>query len=153
MFMKVKEIMTRSVGCCSPSDTLANAVAVMWEQDCGAVPILNDGKPVGIVTDRDIAIALTTRNAVASEVPVSEVIRGNLVTCMEKDKVSKVLKKMERFGVRRIPVVNKKGELTGLIALADILNAAKDYKKLRKQVLKTLTNISKPHPIVLFETT
>ncbi|NNE65307.1 MAG: CBS domain-containing protein [Pyrinomonadaceae bacterium] len=149
--MKVKEIMTRSVGTCSPADSLADAVAVMWEMDCGAVPILIDDKPVGIVTDRDIAIALTTRNAVASDVSVCDVIGRNLVTCGEKEKATKALKKMERFGVRRLPVVNKKGRLTGLVALSDIINASGKNKKLRKKVLKTLQAISKPHPIVLFE--
>ena len=150
--MKVKELMTRSVGSCGPADSLASAVSIMWEKDCGAVPVVEDGKPVGIVTDRDIAIALTTRNVHASDVSAGEIIGENLVTCGEKDKVTKVLKKMARYGIRRVPVVDKKGNLSGLISLADVLNASRKNKSLRKRVLKTLLTLSKPDPIVLFET-
>ncbi|MDH3493594.1 MAG: CBS domain-containing protein [Acidobacteriota bacterium] len=143
--------MTKSVGTCAPEESLSRAVALMWDRDCGAVPVVSNKEPVGIVTDRDIAVALTTRNLLPSQVSVADIATGRLVVCKEKDNVVKALKKMGKTGVRRLPVVNKKNKLTGMLSLADVIQASARNSKLRKQLLKTLIRLSRPRPIVLSE--
>lgn len=143
--------MTKSVGTVGPGDTLAKAVLIMWERDCGSVPVVVNKKPIGMVTDRDVAVAVSTSNRMATDILVREVIGNELVCCRSNDSILKVLKKMGKYRVRRLPVVDKKGRLRGIVTIADILKAKPKKKKIREVVLKTLSRIVEPKPIVLFE--
>lgn len=125
--MEVREVMTRDVKTCRPETNLAAVAEIMWSNDCGAVPVLSDGKLVGILTDRDIAIALGTRNARASEVTAAEVASAHVYTCAPGDDVHRGLEIMRAHKIRRLPVVNEEGVLEGILCLNDIaLQAAKD---------------------------
>jgi CBS domain-containing protein len=143
--MKVKKIMTKQVAYCATHDSLAKAVGLMWENDCGAIPIVEDDKPVGILTDRDIAIAVATRNRTASDICVSELGRRCVVVCKIGDKPESALKTMSEHGVRRLPVVDEDGNMTGIITISDILRTARKDKKLLKKVVQALSLISKPN--------
>lgn len=145
--------MTRSVGTVAPDESAARAVLIMWERDCGAVPVVVDKKPVGMVTDRDVAVAVSTSNRQAADIPVRELIGGKVISCRSKDSIGKVLKKMSKYQLRRLPVVDKKGRLRGIISIADLLNAATKNKRIRKPVFRTITRIVTPNPIILFEET
>lgn len=150
--MKVKKIMTKDVGTCSTGENLGKAVFIMWQRDCGIVPVLDgDEKVVGMITDRDICIALTTRNQRASEVLVNDLTRENLISCSPEDSVNSVLKTMAMHKIRRLPVVGKKGNLIGMISIADILRLKKKKKSLKKHIARTLEAISKPDSIMLKE--
>ena len=149
--MKVKKIMTKHVGFCHPEDKLTKAVGLMWQYDCGSVPILDEqNKVMGMITDRDVCIAVTTKNRLSSEIAVSEVTNGQIFTCSQKDDIKKVLKIMGKNPIRMLPVVEKLGKLQGIISISDILLAA-NRKSLRKQALKTIKAIEAHSPILLEE--
>ncbi|HEY0404696.1 MAG TPA: CBS domain-containing protein [Pyrinomonadaceae bacterium] len=129
--MKVREIMTGAVGSCGMETNLAAAARIMWDKDCGSVPVLdNDGHVIGMITDRDICMALTTRNRLASEVLVGDVISGVVKTCAPDDEVVEALQAMRGEQLRRLPVVDSEGELVGIISINDvILNSKKGKSK------------------------
>ena len=80
--MLVRDLMTRNVSSCRPENNLAELAEVMWNHRCGALPILDDsGRVMGIITDRDICIALGTRNIRASEVLARDVLRPGYINC------------------------------------------------------------------------
>jgi len=124
--MKVQDIMATDVKICHPDTNLAEATQIMWANDVGALPVINgQGKVVGMITDRDIAIALGTRNRAPSELTAFEVKPNpqELYTCGPSDDVRDALKTMRTQGVRRLPVVNG-GNLKGFLTLDDIALSA-----------------------------
>jgi CBS-domain-containing membrane protein len=98
---------------------------LMWENDCGVLPVLAEtGELAGILTDRDICIALGTRNRLPSEVTVREVMGINPLICKPADDVRSALQVMREARVRRLPVVSEDGVLEGVVSISDIvLNA------------------------------
>lgn len=120
--MKVREIMTTEVGSCGLENSLAEAARIMWDKDCGSVPVLDqEGRAIGIITDRDICMALTTRNNLASEITVGDVVGGPVTSCAPEDNVSAALKKMRNEQLRRLPVVDGEGKLLGILSLNDVI--------------------------------
>ena len=150
--MKVKKLMKKGVGFCNPQDNLTDAARVMWQKDCGVVPVVDeDKKIVGMITDRDICISVASREQKASEIKAAELINGKrVISCSPDDKIEDALKKMKRKTVKRLPVIDKEKRLVGILSITDILLAADD-KSMKKRVLKTLKAIGKPHRIVLKE--
>ena len=148
--MKVKKLMTRDPQTCSPGDSLASAAAVMWSKDCGIVPIVEDGGAIaGVVTDRDICMAVSSRQKLAVEIPIGELMNGQPVSCGENDSIKKALRKMKKHQIKRIPVITKDGQLQGILSMADLLSCRK--KSVRRKASKVLESISKPRSIVLKE--
>lgn len=127
--MKVKDVMTHNVNACSPDTNLGAVAAIMWENDCGVVPVVHgDGKVIGMITDRDICMAVATRNRLTSEVAVSEVFTGNLYACTPDDDVHSALATMRAERVRRLPVINADGTLEGILSTNDIVLRAQEAK-------------------------
>ncbi|MDQ5838439.1 MAG: CBS domain-containing protein, partial [Acidobacteriota bacterium] len=127
--MIVESLMTRDVEVCRPDSTLADAAAVMWRRDCGVVPVVEeDGRVVGVVTDRDICMALSMRGQRAAEVRVAEVLTGGVQTCTPVDDVREALETMARRQVRRLPVVDSRGHLVGLLSINDIIRHTRKGK-------------------------
>lgn len=150
--MKVQDAMTSDVGFCRSDDNLATAAHIMWEKDCGAVPILDaENRLAGMITDRDVCIAVGTRGKSASEIGVAEFCRENIIACAPDDKLKAALKKMAKNQIKRLPVVSQNGKLIGIISLTDVLLKTDEDKKLRKKIVSALTEISKPQPILLTE--
>lgn len=147
--MKVKKIMTADAGFCYAEENLSKAVEIMRQRDCGAVPVVDSEKKVlGMITDRDIAIAVGSNNKTAAKIKIAEVIGKRVVTCLEKDDAKDALKKMRRAKVKRLPVVGENGVLVGIISITDMILKA---PKLKKKIYSVLKAIAKPHPIVLKE--
>ena len=123
--MKVKEIMTGSPSVCDLNESLAEAARTMWDADCGVLPVLKDGKEVvGLITDRDICMAMTMRDCNPTAVSVEEVITGNVYSVAPDDEVHKAIELMQQHRVRRVPVINSEGELRGILSMNDVvLNA------------------------------
>jgi len=118
--MKVKEVMTTDVKRCSPETNLAAAARIMWEGDCGAVPVTGErDQVVGVITDRDICIAAATRPRTEGEIPVKEVLSKALYTCAPGDDVRAALETMKSRKIRRLPVVEQ-GRLVGIVSIHDI---------------------------------
>ncbi|HEX7996931.1 MAG TPA: CBS domain-containing protein [Pyrinomonadaceae bacterium] len=127
--MKVREIMTIDVGSCGLETNLAAAARIMWDKDCGSVPVIDsEGRVIGIITDRDICMALTTRNNLASEVTVGDVVNGTVTSCAAGEDVSVALKKMQEEQLRRLPVVDGEGRLVGILSLNDVILHSKRGK-------------------------
>ncbi len=148
--MKVYEVMTIEVGFCHPEDTLTKAAEIMWQKDCGIVPVVTTEKQVvGVITDRDICVAAATRNQKTSQIKASEMNFRPPLVCALEDDVKDVLRRMRKYKVKRLCVTNENKELLGIISLSDILLKAGDKKSVRKLILSTLDAISKPAPIVL----
>jgi CBS domain-containing protein len=119
--MKVQDVMTENVRACFPDTNLATAVALMLENDCGVLPVVVDGgSTVGVVTDRDIAIALGTRGQRAQDLRVDEVMTGELFACSPDDDIHTALKIMRRDKVRRLPVLADGGELKGILSINNV---------------------------------
>lgn len=120
--MKVQEIMTRDVATCGPETDLATAARLMWDYDCGIIPIIDEvGTVLSVVTDRDICIGVATKGRTASHIAVREVASPTLHTCLADDDVSVALDTMKQFKIRRLPVIDRGGHLTGMLSLNDIV--------------------------------
>jgi CBS domain-containing protein len=142
--MKVKDIMTGDPRVCTPDTTVAEAAHLMWEGDCGILPIVDDGELVGVVTDRDMYIALATRNEHAAKLRVGAVATRKVVTCTPEDDVQTALTSMKDARVRRLPVVGFGNTVLGILSLNDILRAA-TTAKLRNEVVDALQAICAHH--------
>lgn len=120
--MKVKEVMTITPYTCSKEANLGEATELMWKGDCGFLPITGpDGKACGVITDRDICIALGTRNKPAGEITASEASSGNLFACSPEDEIHVALLTMREGKVRRLPVVDSEGKALGVLSIDDVL--------------------------------
>ncbi|HMD09443.1 MAG TPA: CBS domain-containing protein [Candidatus Acidoferrum sp.] len=127
--MKVKEIMTQSAVCCNPETNVGAAVEFMWVRNCGMLPVVGpDQKLTGIVTDRDICIAMGTRNRLAGELSVGEIATRNVFTCKPDEEIHEALQTMVSKHVRRLPVVNDKGVPQGILSMDDIITHGDIHK-------------------------
>ena len=123
--MKVKDVMTTNVRTCFMSDGPATAAQLMWDHDCGCVPVLNEhGRVVGMITDRDICIAAFFQGAPISGIKVSAVMSRQLFDCTSDDDLSAAERMMREKKVRRLPVLNEEGRLVGLLSLSDLARRA-----------------------------
>jgi CBS domain-containing protein len=146
--MKIKDIMTGEPRTCSPQTNLAAAAALLLDADCGFLPVVEDGKLAGVVTDRDMYIALATRDRRASELTVGEVAQAPVYTCGPDDDVQTALDTMKRHNVRRLPVEGFNGTVMGIVSMNDLVLAAGSKKTVRDaEVVNTLQAIcSHRHP-------
>lgn len=147
--MRIKDLMTRKVETCTPDTTLAEAGWKMWERDCGVLPILSDGKVVGMVTDRDIAIAAATKAHSAREIAVREVMNRKVHACDPEEDLSAALDIMAQEQVRRVPVVDSLDQLQGVLSLNDLILRAESTRGNAgtslsfEDVMETLKEVSK----------
>ncbi|MGP0073199.1 MAG: CBS domain-containing protein [Bryobacteraceae bacterium] len=129
--MKVREVMTKNASFCGPESTLEEASFLMQKNKCGFLPVVGDGgNVIGIITDRDMCIALGTRNRKPSDVGVWDVMPRKLFTCMEGDDIHCALKTLRDARIRRLPVIDRDGSLVGVLSIDDIVLHA------REQVLR-----------------
>ena len=120
--MKVKDVMTQAAVCCGPDTSVGAAVELLWVHNCGMLPIVgSDKKLIGIVTDRDICIALGTRNRLPGDLAVGEIATTQVVTCKPDDEIHQALDTMANNQVRRLPVVNNENIPQGLLSMDDII--------------------------------
>lgn len=120
--MKTHELMTRDVDACSPATDLAAVSMAMWRQDCGIVPVIDDGRHVlGVITDRDICMALATRHRRAEELNAGEVMSGEVAFVRPEDDVRVALETMRTRRVRRLPVVDTEQRLRGVVSINDVV--------------------------------
>jgi len=124
--MKVEQIMTHDVTTCTPEDTLDVPARLMWERDCGCVPVVHDGrKVVAMLTDRDVAMAAFTQGRPLHEIRVASAMSPDLSSCCPNDPVSLALEILQTRQLRRLPVVSGDGELIGMLSLADLAREAR----------------------------
>jgi CBS domain-containing protein len=144
--MKVKDIMTTDLKSCTPDTTVAEAAHLMWDGDCGILPVVDEGTLVGVVTDRDMYIALATKNARASQLRVGAVATTKLATCEPEDDLRTALATMRQARVRRLPVVGFGGTVLGILSMNDVLRAAGAGKGVANEdIVETLQAICAHH--------
>jgi len=127
--MRVRDIAVTKARPCDPGTNLAQAAWIMWENDCGVVPVVDaHNKVVGMLTDRDVCMAVATRRLQASDITAGEVITGRVYSCRPDEDIRVALRTMAEHGVRRLPVVNEAGQLTGILSVSDLILAARDAR-------------------------
>jgi CBS domain-containing protein len=141
--MKARDIMSPLPHTCGPHTDLATVTRVMWDHDCGFVPVVDTaGRVVGVVTDRDICIATATRRLLPEHISVAEVMTTPIHACQLDDAIRDVLSTMQRFRVRRVPVLDAGGRLQGVISLNDIVLASSGKREPKaSEVVATMAAI------------
>lgn len=123
--MEVEKLMTHDVAVCAPTDSLNIAARIMWERDCGCVPVVDsDMRPVGIVTDRDACMGAYTQGRSLHLIPVQNVMNKPVLSCAPDDDLTVAEKLMRDNRVRRLAVCDLDGKLVGLVSLSDIAREA-----------------------------
>ena len=140
--MKCADIMAARPSCCKVDDSVLRAAEIMRTEDVGSVPVVmsqSDRRVIGIVTDRDLTLRLIAEGKAPEVTTVSEVMTRSPVTCMVNDDVQGAMQTMSRHQVRRVPVVDERGELCGIISQADIARHLDE-----RQAGEVLEDISQP---------
>jgi CBS domain-containing protein len=132
-----REIMTRSVKTASRETNLRDAARLMREEDVGSIPVVENGRLVGIVTDRDIVVRAIAEGK-NSEASIGEIMTNEIFSVRENDFVFTAIRLMGDKQIRRIPVVGDAGELAGIIAMADVALETED----QHEIAETLEDIS-----------
>jgi CBS domain-containing protein len=123
--MTAADVMTASPRTCSTFSTVLETVMIFRDCDCGAVPILAEGKPVAILTDRDVALAVATYPDLVSR-PVSDIMSPGVVAVAPEDSLKEVCEALRTQGVRRVLVVDAAEQVRGIIGWADIAPVLSD---------------------------
>ncbi|MBV8773361.1 MAG: CBS domain-containing protein [Deltaproteobacteria bacterium] len=145
--MKVQEIMTTAVECCTPSDTAHKAADFMREADAGVIPVIageDDPTVIGIVTDRDLCMDVVAAGRHPDEVRVQECMTGSVVTCGPDDEVERAAGLMAEKQIRRIPVVNDKKAILGIVSLADVARSSRSSSDVGETVQDVSERTSEP---------
>ncbi len=147
--MKVREVMSSPAHTCKPEESVAAAAAAMDGHGCGALPVVDAlGRPTGMLTDRDVCVAVARKTRAPASVLVREVMTADPFTCFLNAEVEVALQVMTSCRVRRLPVVDQRGKLAGIISLTDILesmNSALDSDvPLLRQTLAAMRQIRRP---------
>lgn len=140
--MTCSELMTSNPSFCTPDDTAMRAAELMRSENIGSIPVVSsrsDRRVIGIVTDRDLAIRLIAEGRAPEASSVSDVMTDNPVTCRAKDDIRDAMQAMSRQQVRRVPIVDEEGRLTGIIAQADLARHLDE-----RQSGEVLEDISQP---------
>jgi CBS domain-containing protein len=127
MGKSIKDVMTSEVRACEPSATVVDAAKIMAQEDVGPVPVVENGRLTGIVTDRDITVRVVATQRDPGSTTIGEIASTKLVTVSPDDDLETALKLLAENQVRRIPVVEG-DRLVGIVAQADIARLGSDAK-------------------------
>lgn len=123
--MKIEDVMTRRVVAARADTDLSHVARLMWDNDCGCVPVVDaEDKVVGVVTDRDVCMSANFSGRALRELRAGGCMAGTAVTCLASDTPQAVAEVMGAKKIRRVPVVDEGGRLIGLVSVGDLLNAA-----------------------------
>ena len=122
------DVMTPGPRTCSTFSSVLEAVMIFRDADCGAVPVLDDGKPVGLITDRDVALALAERGDGLSGLPVTDLMTHGVVAVAPNDGIEAIAARFADKAVRRLLVIDAQGQLVGIIAWSDLAGYVSDRR-------------------------
>ncbi len=153
--MKIEQLMTKQVSSCAPDGSLDEAARIMWERDCGFVPVTEgpERRVVGVVTDRDACMAAYTRGEALAAIRAGDVMSTGVHTCRATDDIATAEATMREAQIHRLPVVDDAGQLLGVISLADVAREARRETGSRRsevspeKVGETLAAIRQPRQI------
>jgi CBS domain-containing protein len=148
---KVKDLMTHPVHSCGIHDAAVTPASLMWEHDCGVVPVVDDdGRLVGVVTDRDICMAAYLQGRPLADIPIASFMAPHVATCRPDDEVVWAEHVMSLRQVHRLPVVDHGGRPVGMISLGDLARVApraptrRHWGDFGDELLETMAAISQP---------
>ncbi len=146
---RVDQLMSHPVVTCRVHDHLDAAAAIMWDRDCGVVPVVDDdGRIAGIVTDRDICMAAYTQGRPLHQIPVDTVMTRDVHCCRPDDPVTRAEEAMQHHQVRRIPVVDAEKRPVGLLSLNDLARESTHSSAAQRGLItgtaRTLAAIGRP---------
>jgi len=131
--VKVAELMTSDVKACSPHDFLNIPARIMWENDCGCVPVVDrESRIVGMITDRDICMAAYTQDLPLRQIRVDSAMAPTVVTCGPQDELTDAQELMRQDKVHRLPVADAEGRLVGVLSLSDLALEAERQRKAQR---------------------
>lgn len=142
--MKVKDIMTADPAVCTPEASISDAARLMCTHDCGEIPVVDNResrKPVGVITDRDIACRAVANHKEA-DTRVSEVMSKGVVTCSPDADAEECMELMQEHQLRRIPIVDAQGKISGIVAQADLARQTGHVET--AQVVRNVSQPSQP---------
>ena len=150
--VKVQDVMTSPAHSCKPGETVVGAARAMWDYGCGALPVLDsEGRPAGMITDRDICMALARKNRFPGDNRVREVMSPHPFVCKPSDEMETALATMAKRQVRRLPVVDTQGRLVGIVSVNDTAAGAvrravapRDARDVHRMVVEALLAICAP---------
>lgn len=153
--MQLKDIMTTNVKCCSADSTLEEVAVIMWNDDIGIVPVVDSENCLaGVITDRDIAMAAALKHRSVWEISAGEMIGEHSCRfCHAEDDVHEVLRVMNESRIRRVPIVDDKRHILGIVGLKDLANHAfapgsrKSSQLTAEEFTDTFRHISKPNEL------
>lgn len=123
--MKVQDLMTKDVRCCSASDTLDAPAGIMWDADCGCVPVLDaHSRIAGMITDRDISMAAMIQGKRLREIPVSTAMARTVFSVKPHDELHVAEDVMRKNAIRRVPVIEGDGRVVGILSMNDLAREA-----------------------------
>jgi CBS domain-containing protein len=146
--MNVSQLMTMNAVTCRPEEPLHRAAQIMWDNDCGCVPVVDDSNKIqGMITDRDVCMAALMEGKSLSEIRIANAMSRAIYACSPDDDVEKAAELMRVRQVRRIPVIDPQGQVVGVVSLGDLARAlsgrAADGVS-TPTVARTLYDISQP---------
>lgn len=149
--MLVNEIMKRPPATCTTNDTVTQAARIMHEHKCGFVPVVDSrGSVIGVVTDRDVCLVVGDKNRAMTHVSVQDAMSHPVFSCYVDDNVKVTLGTMARRHVRRLPVLDKRGRLQGILSIDDVIQApSKRGSPTAEEIVTALRGITAPVPIEL----
>lgn len=143
--MLVRHIMTRRAKACGAGHSLSRAAQIMWEEECGFVPVVDaDGRPIGVVTDRDICMAAYTQGTALSESSIESVGPREPITVDENEGVRAAAQLMGLRQVRRLIVTGASGRMVGVLSIHDLAHQFDTDDSLAFSIRDTLASISRP---------
>jgi len=141
--MNVAEIMTRDVQTIAPDDTIQTAAKLMDDLNVGVLPVHDGKRVVGVITDRDITVRATSMGLTPVEHRVSDFMTEEVYYCLEEDSIESVAESMAHIQIRRMPVLDRAGQLVGMISLGDIATHASQYRT-TAEALRKISEPSQP---------
>ena len=138
--MKIQDVMTRDPRSVTPQTSAKEAAQIMKDEDVGIVPVVEGARLVGVVTDRDLALRIVAEGRDGSATVRDVMSSGKIATCRPDEDLDRVMETMAKEQVRRIPIVDERGSLVGIVAQADVVRKAQDDRKAEE----TVERISEP---------
>ena len=136
----VTSVMTANPACCKAETPLRDVARMMIDNDCGEIPVVDEqGVPVGVVTDRDIAIRVVAEGRDTMGATAADAMSSPVQTVREDSSLKDATQLMEAAKIRRVPVVDQQGKLSGIVSVADIARAGKDH-----QTVEVVKGVSEP---------
>jgi len=154
--VNVKEVMTTEVRTCRSDDSLARAAQIMWDGDCGCIPVIADGnRVVGIVTDRDVCMSALLSGCGLNALAVSDAMSKTVHSCRADDSLQVAENLMRAHQIRRLPVVDAEEHVIGILSLNDVARAfgrerdpsARSVSS--QEIAETLCDVCRPRPHAL----